>query len=183
MSTPTADIDHAVARFRRRLEEYAETHQLSHDRAVQIARQAVDFAAARELYRGEIAGRVGPVYNVEALAEYLTVKTMTSEAVRKRAKELRLVAFQTDDRHWLFPAWQFDSAGGQLVPNARVIALWQQLPHGGWMDAANLTVWMNTTMRGLGVTPVERARERGADDRALGEAVSRLRARSAGRAV
>lgn len=185
MGSPTADIERAVSSFRARLEEYAATYDLSGGRGERLAREAVDFAAARELFRGEIADRVGPVYATDALAEYLAGpgKPLTGEAIRKRAKELRLVAFQSDDGHWLYPAWQFESAAGRLVPIPAVIALWGQLPHGDWTSGANLAVWMNTRMRSLDATPVERARYRGADDPELATVVSRLCARVAGRAA
>lgn len=185
MSPRTAGLDRAVTSFRERLEEYAEAYGLTDDRVERIARSAVDFAAARELYRGETADRIGPVYGTEALAEYLVEpgRPLSTEAVRKRAKERRLVAFRSDDGHWLYPAWQFQSAGGRLVPLPEVIELWRRLPHGDWMSEANLAVWMTTRMRSLRETPVDRAHRRGPDDPELVSVVARLRARVAGHAA
>ena len=185
MSTRMTDLDRAAASFRERLEEYAETYGLAADRVERIARNAVDFAAARELYRGVTARRIGPVYGTEALAEYLAApgRSLTTEAVRKRAKERRLVAFRSDDGHWLYPAWQFQSAGGRLVPVPEVIELWRRLPHGDWMSEANLAVWMATRMRSLDETPVDRARRHGAEDPELVSVVARLRARVTGHAA
>lgn len=175
----TMSIEQAVTSFRARLASYRQLPELDRAAAEALGRDAADFAAARELLRDEVAGRIGPVYDAEQLARWLTPagQPLTSEAVRKRAKLRQLVAFQTSDRSWVFPAWQFDVAGGVLVPHPQVTALWRALPHGRWMSAANLAVWMHTRSRTLRDTPASVARRRSAEDPALRAVVARLHAR------
>lgn len=185
MSAPSPSIDRVVASFRRRLEHYDQAHDLPDDAAERFGRSAADFVAARELFRGELADRIGPVFDAKAVAIYLAPPghPLTTEAVRQKAKRHDLVAFQSDDRQWLFPQWQFDTAAGELVPHAEVIDLWKQLPHDRWMSRANLAVWMNARLRSLAATPVEHVRGHGPAGPVLQRAVSRLRARAAGAGI
>lgn len=129
-----------------------------------------------------VGRRIGPVYTTDDLTRWLVSPgraPLTTQAVRKRAKERRLVGFLTDDQHWAFPAWQFERAAGRLVPRTEVVRLWRQLPHEGFLSDADLAAWMNTRFAALGSTPWERADRSGADDPALRVAVSRLRSRAA----
>lgn len=147
--------------------------------------EAADWAAAAALAEAStslVARRIGPVYTTHDLARWLVAPgrpPLTEEAVRKRAKQRRLVAFRTDDRQWAFPAWQFDRVAGRLVPRAEVIRLWQRLPHDGFLTGADLAAWMNTPQHALDGVPAEAAHAAGADATSLGQAVSRLRARAA----
>lgn len=145
-----------------------------------IATVAILGSHAHAVGRSPIAQRIGPVYHVENLQTWLTAPgapDLTGEAVRKRAKLRQLVAFLTDDRHWAFPAWQFDRVGGQLVPRENVITLWRQLPSDGFLTDADLATWMATPLRSLDGAPAEHVHERGYDS-LLRAAVSRLTARA-----
>lgn len=150
-----------------------------------LGTEAADWAMAAALAAAGtslVARRIGPVYTTHDLARWLVApgrSPMTGEAIRKRAKQRQLVAFQTDDGQWAFPAWQFDRAAGRLVPRAEVIALWQKLPDDGFLTNADLAAWMSTAQHALGSTPAAFAHASGADDASLDTAVSRLRARAA----
>lgn len=147
--------------------------------------EAADFAVARH-GRREVARRVGKIYYTDDLARYLVGpgRSMTTEAVRKRAKRRQLVSFTSNDGLWVFPTWQFALSGGRLEPIEDVIRLWQRLPHDSAMDALDLVMWANTEMRWLGGdTPARRATTHGIDDPSLTRAISRLRGRVAGRAA
>lgn len=153
--------------------------------ASRIGLEAADWAAAAVTAAAGtslLARRIGPVYVADDLRRWLTApgrRPLTGEAVRKRAKLRQLVGFRTDDGHWAFPAWQFDRVAGRLVPRAEVTALWQRLPHDGFLTAADLAVWMSTRLADLRSTPADRAHSHGRDDAALVHAVARLRARVA----
>ena len=127
-----------------------------------------------------IARRIGPVYTIEDLSRWLVMPgrpPLTTQAIRKQAKRRQLVGFLTDDGQWAFPAHQFDSAAGRLIPRHEVVSLWQRLPHDGVLTAADLAAWMNTEFASLGGTPAEQADRRGVDNPELVAALSRLRAR------
>lgn len=124
-----------------------------------------------------LARRIGPVSTVDDLTRWLTppgAPDLTGEAIRKRAKQRRLVAFRTDDRHWAFPAWQFDRLGRRLVPRDDVIALWWQLPAGGFLTDVDLAGWMATRFADLDGTPAEHAHRHGVASEPLRAAISRL---------
>jgi hypothetical protein len=178
-------VDEVVAAFRAQLEAdiVGERGQAGAGTAA-VGREAAAFVAARHLRRGAVAERIGPVYDTSALAEYLASPgdPFETETVRKRANKRQLIAFRAGDGQWAFPAWQFDTIGGRLVPNPDVVALWSVLPHGRWMTDADLCMWMNTPLRSLGATPVGYARAAGTDASPLQGAVSRLHARVDGRA-
>lgn len=150
-----------------------------------IGAQAADWAASAVLRPGGtslLARRIGPIYTAQDLTGWLVApgrSPLTGEAVRKRAKQRKLVAFHADDQQWGFPAWQFDRAAGRLIPRAEVIGLWQQLPHESFLTDADLAAWMNTRLRALDGTPAGYAHANGASDPLLLDAVSRLRARAA----
>ncbi|CAN5130620.1 hypothetical protein BH20ACT5_BH20ACT5_04460 [soil metagenome] len=129
-----------------------------------------------------LARRIGPVYAVEDLTRWLPPPgsaALTGEAVRKRAKQRRLVGFRTDDRHWAFPAWQFDRLGGRLVPRDDVVGLWRRLPTDGFLTDVDLAAWMATRFVSLDGTPAEHAHQHGVASEPLRAAVSRLTARAA----
>lgn len=84
------------------------------------------------------------------------------------------MTFRTDDRHWAFPAWQFDRLGGRLVPRDDVIALWRQLPAGGFLTDVDLAGWMATRFADLDGTPAEHAHRDGVASEPLRAAISRL---------
>ncbi len=139
-------------------------------------------ARVRSVGRSPIAERIGPVYRGKELCRWLPAPgrpALTDEAIRKRVKHRRLIGFLTDDRVWVFPAWQFARIAGQLVALHPVIELWNQLPTQGFLTDADLAAWMSTRLRTLDGTPAEHAARHGADDPPLQQAASRLRARAA----
>lgn len=129
-----------------------------------------------------IARRVGPVYRIGQLTRFLPGVgglPLTPEAVRKRAVRRQLVAYQTSDRIWVFPAWQFTVATGRLVPHDAVIGTWQALPHEGVLADVDLAVWMATGRKDLdGESPAAHAARYGFDE-PLERAVRSLRRRAA----
>lgn len=143
----------------------------------QVSARAVAYAVA-SLRPTPVADRIGPVYTLAQIREWLTppgVALLTGEAVRKRALKHQLVAFRTDDNQWAFPAWQFTPTAGQLIVNRHVTGLWQSLPHDSWRSAATLAAWMNTRLASMdGQTPAQHVRVHGVDDVARA-AVARLR--------
>ncbi len=151
----------------------------------ELGSQAADWAAHAVLAltgTSVLARRIGPVYGTDDVAKWMVPpgrQALTGEAMRKRAKQHRLVAFHSDDGVWAFPAWQFTRAAGRLQPRAEVIALWQQLPHDSWLTKADLAAWMNTSFHLLDGTPADRAHNQGANDAALLDAVARLQSRAA----
>jgi hypothetical protein len=194
MSRVDAAVDRVAAVTREatraaleRLEAAGVIERLDDSTLERAAMRAADMAAA-ELARAaagtsQLALRIGAVYAVDELCEYLTPpgeRPLTAEAVRKRVKQHSLVAFLTDDRHWAFPAWQFDQLAGRLVPNRDIVTLWQRLPHAGFLSDADLAAWMNTRFAGLPEnTPAATARHHGADRPQLTNAVARLTQRAA----
>lgn len=195
MPTPTDDMLAQVhrissARLQAALDRLIETGALtglSSDAVTAAADHAADVLAA-DLQRAgigtsPIAQRIGPIHTVDELCDRLTAvgeRPLTSEAVRKRVGERTLIAFQTDDRRWVFPDWQFDRLAGQLVPNRDILAVWAQLPTDGFMAATDLAAWMNTRQQSLPAdTPADTARHYGADDPILTAAIRRLRQRAA----
>lgn len=181
---PTArdPIERAVAAFRARVE----AADVPFDDPEAAGSDAADFVVARYGRRHQVAERVGPVYTTDDLARYLVgpQRPLTTEAVRKRAKQRQLVSFTSGDGLWLFPAWQFTTIGGHLEPMAGVVELWRRLPHDSVLDALDLVMWAATPLRSLdGETPARWAATRGAGDPALAQAVARLRGRAAGRAA
>lgn len=178
-------MDRTVEAFRERLEAKEFVTFLEQSDPIEVGRTAADFAVARHRSPGPVADRIGAVYGTDALARYLAPagRSLTTEAVRKRAKQRHLVAFVTGDGQWAFPAWQFVAVSGRLEPVDAVIEVWRRLPHDGVMDAADLAMWMNTRLRSLDGTPANRARTHGIGDRALGRAVARLSARVGDRAA
>lgn len=171
--------DAFVARLRERLANVERREDLD---ARQVGAQAAGWAAAALDTAGTslLARRIGPVYSTENLSRWLTAPgaaSLTGEAVRKRAKLRRLVAFRTDDRQWAFPAWQFERLAGRLVPREEVAALWRRLPHSGFLTDADLAAWMNTRLRSLDDTPATYAHREGAGAPILAAAVARLSAR------
>lgn len=177
------EVSEAVAReLRERLPDGGGPDDVDADRLGAEAADWVVSAMYASVGGSPLARRIGPVYTTEDLARWLVAPgrdPLTTQAVRKRAKQRRLVGFLTDDRQWAFPAWQFDRAAGRLVPRREVVALWGRLPHDSFLSAADLAAWMNTRLEALGATPAERADRYGADDDAVAAAVSRLRARAA----
>lgn len=153
------------------------------DRMTATAVDAATTEAQRAVDHGSpVAARIGPIYTVADLRQWLTppgAADLSEEAVRKRAKKRQLVAFLTDDRQWAFPAWQFDRAGGQLVTRDAVIELWRQLPTTGFLTDVDRAVWMSTRLRSLHGTPADHAAAHGADSPPLQDALSRLHARAA----
>lgn len=153
------------------------------DRMVATAVDAATTEAQRTVDHGSpVAARIGPIYTVADLRRWLTPPGgagLSEEAVRKRAKKRQLVAFLTDDRQWAFPAWQFDRAGGQLLPRAAVIELWRRLPTTGFLTDVDRAVWMSTRLRSLGGTPADHVATNGAGSPPLQHALSRLHARAA----
>jgi hypothetical protein len=161
-----------------------ELDEVGIDRAVRHATELLATELSlRASGRSALARRIGPVYAVEDLARWLPpagAEPLTGEAVRKRAKQRRLVAFLTSDRQWAFPAWQFDRLGGRLLPRDDVIALWRELPTDGFLTDVDRAAWMATRMRSLGgATPAAYALEQGVEAQPLRYAVARLRRRSA----
>lgn len=150
-----------------------------------VAIRAADYAVGdlRRPRRSAVAERIGPIYTAAEVAAWLVAPGTTplsTEAIRKRALKQQLVAFQADDRHWAFPAWQFDPIAGRLVVRDDVTALWQTLPHDTWRSAATLAAWMNSPLRSMeGVAPAAFAAAHGADHPTVAAAVSRLRAGAA----
>ena len=116
-----------------------------------------------------LAERIGPTYRTEQLARYLPgtdAKALSEEAVRKRVKHRRLVAFRSSDRVWLYPQWQFQAAIGRLVPIEPVLEAWADLPHDGVLAPVDLVAWMATRRRDLDRrTPAQWAAEHGYDER------------------
>ncbi len=148
-----------------------------------IATESVGLLTAKLAHdRNPFAERIGPTYRAEQLARYLPgldAARWTTEAIRKRAKQHRLVAFQSDDRAWLFPQWQFTLGVGRLVPVEAVIAAWADLPHDGVLADVDLVAWMASRRRDLeSRTPAGWAAARGYDDR-LRRAVRNVRRRAA----
>lgn len=148
-----------------------------------IAAESVGLLTARLAHaRNPLAERIGPTYRAEQLARYLPgvdAKPWTTEAIRKRAKKHQLVAFQSDDRVWLFPQWAFTVGVGRLVPIKAVTSTWQDLPHHGVLADVDLVAWMATRRRDLdGQTPARWATTHGYDDRLRG-AVRSVRRRAA----
>jgi nucleoid DNA-binding protein len=132
--------------------------------------------------RNPVAERIGPTYRVEHLSRYLPgvgADPLTGEAVRKRAKQYQLVGFQSSDRVWLFPEWQFSKAVGRLVPIQAIIDAWKDLPHGGLLADVDLVLWMATRRRDLrNNTPAAWAATQGYDAR-LRRAVQSVSRRAA----
>lgn len=121
--------------------------------------------AVAEATPSPVAQRIGPVYSIGDLTKWLPGPPVTHEAIRQRAERGTLVAFRTSDRQWAIPAWQFRAANGQLVLVNAVVALWQALPHEGWLTDADLAAWMATGMSLLeGQTPAHWAAVQGLDD-------------------
>lgn len=185
--TDTVLVDKATKAFRIRLAEQIAARQADQIRRIPdpdgLGEEAADFVTARldAAGRSPLAERIGPVYRTEDLARWLTSAAagpLTTEAVRKRAKARRLVAFRTDDGHWAFPAWQFDAVAGQLVPRQAVVALWRDLPHDGFLTDADLAAWMHTRQRSLDGTPVGHVLAHG-NSAPLRAALARLFARVA----
>lgn len=148
-----------------------------------IGARAAEYAVMpyrRPRGRSAVADRVGPVYTSSELTEWLVGpgdRPLTTEAMRKRALKRQLVAMQTDDRHWVFPAFQFDAIGGRLVVQDDVTRLWRALPHDSWRSAATLAAWMNTQLHSMGgLTPSSYAAIKGVEDPTVTAAISRLRA-------
>jgi hypothetical protein len=158
--TDTVLVDKATKAFRIRLAKQIAARQTGRIPDPDgLGEEAADFVAARldAAGRSPLAERIGPIYRTENLARWLTSAAagpLTTEAVRKRAKTRRLVAFRTDDGHWAFPAWQFDAVAGQLVPRQEVVALWRDLPHDSFLTDADLAAWIHTRQRSLDGTPV-----------------------------
>lgn len=129
-----------------------------------------------------LAARIGPTYRAEQLARYLPgldTKSITGEAVRKRARHNQLVGFLSADRVWLFPQWQFRTAVGRLEPIEEVIAVWADLPHDGVLAEVDLVAWMATRRKDLdSCAPAQWASEHGYDER-LRHAVRSVRRRAA----
>lgn len=175
-------VDVISAKLRERLPEGARVDKADVDR---LGSEAVDWLMSALHVTGAaspLGRRIGPVYSAEDLARWLVAPgsaPLTTQAVRKRAKNHQLVGFLTDDRQWAFPAWQFDRAAGRLLPRSEVIALWRQLPHDGFLPAADLAAWMNTESASLDTTPAAYADRHGARSRELDAAVARLVARAA----
>lgn len=182
------DVDEIVTEFRRELERQERAGTLDTARVANspgLTAQAVAFLGAQTSNGSPLAERIGPVFTTERLAVLLGPspgRPLTTEAVRKRAAASGLVAFRSDDRRWLFPDWQFDRSGGRLLVNPEVVALWRSLPHGSWMDAIDLTVWMNTDLHSLNGAPQQHVRSRGTDP-PLEAALARLHARVVGAAT
>lgn len=128
--------------------------------------------------RSRIAQRIGPVYGVRDLTEWLVAPgdtPLTGEAIRKRAVQGHLVGFQTDDRQWAFPAYQFDPIAGRLVVRDEVVAVWTALPHDEWRTDVDLAAWMNTRLATMeGRTPAAFARVHGDDHPLISQAILRL---------
>ncbi len=145
-----------------------------------VGRQAAEFAARglRRPRQSALARRIGPVYSLAHLREWLTppdAPPLTAEAVRKRAVKHTLIAFQTDDRQWAFPAYQFVDVAGHLIPRDDVIAVWQALPHDSWRSDATLAAWMTTRLASMdGHGPAEFAGRHGADHPLVADAIRRL---------
>lgn len=148
---------------------------------VAVGEDAADFTASRlAVGRSVLAERIGPVYRTEDLTRWLTAPDdggFAGETVRRRARGRRLVAFRTDDSHWAFPAWQFDTVAGRLVPRQPVIELWQDLPHDSFLADVDLAAWMRTRLAGLVGTPVDHVLSHGRTPQ-LTDAVRRLALRS-----
>lgn len=180
-------VDKATKAFRTRLAKQIAARGAGNVRRVPdpdgLGEEAADFVTARldAAGRSPLAERIGPVYRTENLARWLTSAAagpLTTEAVRKRAKARQLVAFRTDDGHWAFPAWQFDAVAGQLVPRPAVVGLWQDLPHDGFLTAADLAAWMHTRQHSMDGTPVDHVLAHGRSPQ-LRAALARLFARVA----
>lgn len=125
-----------------------------------------------------IAERIGPVFGVDDLAEWLA-PPKTIDEIRSAAKQRFLVGFETDDKKWAFPEWGFKREHGHLILRPEVVALWQALPHDGFLTAVDLAAWMNTRFESLETrTPARRVTEHGMDDPALQTAVVRLHSRA-----
>jgi len=101
---PSTSLEQIVASSRDRLASYTPAAHLDAQGAERIGRDAADFVAARSLFRSRIATRIGPVYDTEQLARWQAPPNhpLTPVAVRKRAGR-QLIAFQAEDRAWLFP--------------------------------------------------------------------------------
>lgn len=114
------------------------------------------------------AARVGPVYSTGQLARLLPgtgAPSITDEAVRDRRRNRRLVGFKTADGRWAWPAWQFRTVPGRLVPRDEVIALWRLLPDDGPSELTRIA-WMTGAHRGLdGHSPRAWLDQHGLDDR------------------
>jgi hypothetical protein len=128
-----------------------------------------------------IAVRIGPVYLTADLCRHLVTaegRRVGAGTIRRWARQGRLVSFLTDDGRWAFPSWSLDAVDGRLVPNRAVTELWAALPAGGFLTDVDRAIWMSTSLRGLGGTPAEHAREHGPGSPPLLAALSRLRARA-----
>lgn len=123
------------------------------------------------------AARVGPVFSVADLARWLDPERSPSE-IRSLVQRRELVAFGTDDGELAFPAWQFDIHDQRLRSHGSVVGLWQQLPHDGFLTAADLAVWMTGKLLSLGASPVGFVLYNGGTATELDDAVSRLRRRA-----
>lgn len=113
------------------------------------------------------AARVGPIYSTGQLTRLLpgsSIPAITDEAVRDRQRNARLIGFKTADGRWAWPAWQFRTAPGRLIPRDDVIALWRLLPTGGPSELTRIA-WMTGEHAGLdGLSPLEWLSAHGLDD-------------------
>jgi hypothetical protein len=114
------------------------------------------------------AARVGPVYSTGQLTRLLpgsSVPAITDEAVRDRQRNGRLIGFKTADGRWAWPAWQFRTAPGRVIPRDDVMALWRHLPTAGPSDLTRIA-WMTGEHDGLdGLSPLGWLNLHGLDDR------------------
>lgn len=112
--------------------------------------------------------RVGPVYGTGQLTRLLPgsdAGPITDEAVRDRQRNQRLVGFKTADGRWAWPAWQFRSAPGRLIPRDEVVALWRLLAVDGPSELTRVA-WMTGGHDALdGQSPCAWLDRHGLDDR------------------
>lgn len=126
-----------------------------------------------------IAERIGAGYRLDDVSTYLVGGPWPLAELTQRAELRQLVAFQTSDQQWAFPAWGFDARDGRLEIRPHVVALWQRLPHDGVLTDVDLAAWMNTEFGQLEGTPASYVAEHGYDT-VLAAAVSRLYNRAVG---
>lgn len=114
------------------------------------------------------ADRVGPVYATGQLSRLLpgaAAPPISDEAVRDRQRNGRLIGFKTAEGRWAWPAWQFSTAPGRLVPREDVLTLWRLLPADGPSELTRVA-WLTGEHRELdGHSPLSWLDRRGLDDR------------------
>lgn len=143
----TAEIQDLTLRI---AEEMERQHKSLHGMDIAVLARTVVRTLPSVEDNNPMMDAVGPFYDTAGLERWLGT---TRQNLNKRSRALRMLACKTEDKHLLYPTWQFRRDGTVIDGLAEVLAVLARGTASSWTWALWLTSKVDDELEGL--SPVE----------------------------